>query len=47
MELELFSLLIKNKTFEKWLKSTISSDKTSEDTNDDEKAHPLRRGALL
>ena len=27
MELELFSLLIKNKTFEKWLKSTISSDK--------------------
>ena len=48
MELELFSLLIKNKTFAKLLKSAIfENTKLSEDTIENEKAYPLRRGALL
>ena len=48
MELELFSLLIKNKTFAKLLKSTIFlSTKIPGDTIEDEKAYPLRRGTVL
>ena len=49
MELELFSLLINNKTFAKLLKSTIFLENTqrSEDPIEDEKAYPLRRGTVL
>ena len=49
MELELFSLLINNKTFAKLLKNTIFLEDTQrlEDPIEDEKAYPLRRGALL
>ena len=49
MELELFSLLIKNKTFAKLVKSTIFFENTqrSEDPIEDEKAYPLRRGTIL
>ena len=49
MELELFSLLIKNKTFCKITKEHYFHENTKllEDTIEDEKAYPLRRGTVL
>ena len=42
------TFILKNKTFAKLLKSTIfRNKKRSEDTIEDEKAYPLRRGTIL
>ena len=48
MELELVSLLKKNKIFAKLLKSTSSLEtQRSEDPIADEKTYPFRRGTIL